>query len=209
MRKFFSIIVMVIVIVCLVCGCSNSDKANAVSTNTTEDEFYTPAGFQEGFHDTTAWKKEVAYNNFDGKTEFDIVDDEKIDFAKLFSMADLTYRVIDDGIVAASRGYNYEESFAIFIDIDPEYHIVHGSTIFKNRQEDETWKETIKHESATDFIFDAKLGENEYKIGADELDYLWREIRILTAPADKIDAVNAAVDAEFESYMTDASPEKE
>lgn len=208
MRKFFSIIIMVIVALCLVCGCTNSNTEAMVSSLDTTDEKYAPVGFQEGIHDNTSWLKEDAYRNFEGKTEFDLVQGDKIDFAKLFELAGMKYRIVDDGIIAASSGYNLEESFVFFIRIDPEYHIVNGSTLFKGYHDDKTWEEIIEHDSATDFIFDAKLGDNEYRIGADELDYLWREIRVLTAPADKIDAVNAAVDAEFESYMVDSIPEK-
>ena len=44
------------------------------------------------------------------------------------------------------------------------------------------------------------LNGNKYLIGADAMDSLWREIRVLTAPEDKVEVVNAAVDAELASY---------
>lgn len=203
MRRLFSIFFLIAFAFVLVCGCSNQG-ATAISTEAEVEQEATP----EGFEDSTSSRKEIAYKNFEGKTESDIVTDEKIDFAKLFDMAGLEYYKVDDGIIAKSIDYNAEESFVIFVRIDPAYHIVNGSTIFKNRQGDDEWKDIVEHESATDFIFDAKMGDDNYRIGVDELDYLWREVRLLTAPADKINAVNAAVDAEIESYYVDSIPEE-
>ena len=68
------------------------------------------------------------------------------------------------------------------------------------KADDNAWKESRDFESATDFIFDMVLGGEKYLIGADAMDALWRDVRVLTAPEDKVEVVNAAVDAELASY---------
>ncbi len=78
--------------------------------------------------------------------------------------------------------------------------MVHGTTISLGRNADTSWRKVDEFESATDWIFDATLDGEKYLIGADAMDYLWRQIRLLTAPAEKADAVNQAVDAELASY---------
>ena len=41
------------------------------------------------------------------------------------------------------------------------------------------------------------LNRQIYYIGCDELDVMYRSLRTLTAPADKVDEVTAAIDAEL------------
>ncbi len=194
MRRIFSIIFLVVLAISLTACATYEDKKVPAPAYPHTDK-------GENIHDDTAELKMTAYNNFKGKTEYDLVSDGKVDFEKFFQLAGLDYYVVDDhAIVTESRKYNDAESFAIIIHVDPETDIITDDVTYVGRIGESDWGSIIRHESATDFIFDAKLGERDYRIGCDELDYLWRKVRVLTAPVEKIDEVNSTIDDEIKSY---------
>ncbi len=59
------------------------------------------------------------------------------------------------------------------------------------------WQTTDAYDSATDFIFLVTLDEKTYYIGCDELDVMYKSLRMLTTPADKLAEVEKAIEAEL------------
>lgn len=204
MGRKFPLFVLVAIACFIAASCSKRTNSEALINMETEREIAPQSTAEK--EDKTAQLKEISYQNFDGKTMNDILvkeaDNYIIDFNKFFSLAGLSYDFIGDSIVVTPIEYNAESDFVVSIHLFEKspFLIVGGSTTSKGRNADDTWRESRDFESATDFIFDAALDGKEFLIGADELDFLWREIRVLTSPEDKVAAVNAAVDAELASY---------
>ena len=203
-RRKFPLFVLVAIACFITAGCGKRASSEAFINVEAEREIAPQSTAEKA--DKTAQLKEMSYQNFDGKTMNDILadgaDEYVVDFDKFFNLAGLSYDFVGDDIVVTPIGYNAESDFAVMIHLfkNPPYLIVGGSTTSKGRNTDGTWRESHDFNSATDFIFGAILDGKEFLIGADELDFLWREIRVLTSPEDKIEAVNAAVDAELASY---------
>ena len=197
MGKKFPIFILAVVACFIACGCNRKDVSTAAINVTAEEA-------PQSTTDKTDLLKELSFKNFEGKTMGDILADEvgdyTLDFDEFFNLAGLDYDMIGDDIVVTPIEYNKASDFAIQIHISQPYGIVSGYTVNKIREADGTWRETHEFNSATDFIFDMTLNGNKYLIGADAMDSLWREIRVLTAPEDKVEVVNAAVDAELASY---------
>ncbi len=204
MGKKFPFLILAVIACFIAVGCGRRESSEALVNVAAEPEIAPQSTAEK--EDKTAQLKEMSFQNFDGKTMDDILadrDDEYIvDFDKFFNLAGLSYDFVGDDIVVTPIEYNAEADFAVQIHLfnNSPYLIVGGSTTGKGSNADGTWRESHNHESATDFIFGATLGSKEFLIGADELDYLWREIRVLTAPENKVEVVNAAVDAELASY---------
>ena len=201
MGKKFPMFILVVIACFIAFGCSERKSSANAFINVDAEPEKAP---QSSTNDKTAELKEISFQNFEGKTMEDILateaDSYMIDFDEFFNLAGLEYDIIGDNIVVMPINYNRESDFCVQIHFDQEYRMVHGVTISRSRNADGTWRYTNEFESATDFIFDATLKGEKYLIGADAMDYLWRQIRLLTAPADKADAVNQAVDAELASY---------
>ena len=196
MGRRFPFFILIAVACFIVCGCAR--KENSASAITVTAEYDTPVSTTE---DKTDELKNISFNNFEGKTMEDIATDDAkaISFDEFFNLAGLDYAIIEDDIVVTPFSYNRESDFAIQIHVQSNG-IVSGYTVSKGRTADNAWKESRDFESATDFIFDMVLGDEKYLIGADAMDALWRDVRVLTAPEDKVEVVNAAVDAELASY---------
>ena len=204
MGRKFPLFVLVVIACFIAAGCGKRTSSEAFINVEAEREIAPQSTTEK--EDKTAQLKEMSYQNFDGKTMDDILvkeaDEYIVDFNEFFNLAGLSYDFVGDSIVVTPIEYNAESDFAVSIHLfkNSPYLIVGGSTTSKGRNTDGTWRESRDFESATDFIFDAVLDGKEFLIGADELDFLWREIRVLTSPEDKVAAVNAAVDAELASY---------
>ena len=196
MGRRFPYFILIAVACFIVCGCAR--KENSASAITVTAEYDTPVSTTE---DKTDELKNISFNNFEGKTMEDIATDDAkaISFDEFFNLAGLDYATIEKDIVVAPINYNKESDFAIQIHVQSNG-IISGYNLSKGRAADNTWKESRDFESATDFIFDMVLGDEKYLIGADAMDALWRDVRVLTAPEDKVEVVNAAVDAELASY---------
>ena len=195
MEKKFPYFILIVVVCFAICGCAKKENSATAITVTAEE---TPVSTTE---DKTDELKNMSFNNFEGKTMEDIATDDAkaISFDEFFNLAGLDYAIIEDDIVVTPFSYNKESDFAIQIHVQSNG-IVSGYTGSKGRTADNAWKESRDFESATDFIFDMVLGGEKYLIGADAMDALWRDVRVLTAPEDKVEVVNAAVDAELASY---------
>jgi len=204
MGRKFPLFVLVAIVCFIAAGCGKRTSSEAFINVEAEREIAPQSTAEK--EDKTAQLKEMSYQNFDGKTMDDILvkeaDEYIVDFNEFFNLAGLSYDFVGDSIVVTPIEYNAESDFAVSIHLfkNSPYLIVGGSTTSKGRNTDGTWRESRDFESATDFIFGAVLDGKEFLIGADELDFLWREIRVLTSPEDKVAAVNAAVDAELASY---------
>ena len=189
MGRRFPYFILIAVACFIVCGCAR--KENSASAITVTAEYDTPVSTTE---DKTDELKNISFNNFIA------TDDAKaISFDEFFNLAGLDYVIIEKDIVVTPINYNKESDFAIQIHVQSNG-IISGYNLSKGRAADNTWKESRDFESATDFIFDMVLGDEKYLIGADAMDALWRDVRVLTAPEDKVEVVNAAVDAELASY---------
>ena len=200
-KNKFPLLILVVIACFIAIGCSRRESSANSFVNVEAEPEKAP---QSSTEDRTAELKEISFQNFEGKTMEDILakdaDSYVIDFNEFFNLAGLDYDIIGDSIVVMPFSYNRDADFSVMIHFDQGYRMVHGVTISRGRNADTSWRKVDEFESATDWIFDATLDGEKYLIGADAMDYLWRQIRLLTAPADKADAVNAAVDAELASY---------
>ena len=151
--------------------------------------------------DKTAELKTQSYEALRGYTEVDFYDGEYFDVAAFARQAGCTCVLSSnlDEIIIRPIGYNDEETFEVIVKVSPTTQMVNGDTIHLGKI-DGGWRETENHYSATDFTTGIMVDSYGMQIGFDELDYLWREIRLLTAPDDKFDEINAEIDAEIQSY---------
>ena len=107
----------------------------------------------------------------------------------------LKYTVLGDSIVIEpDTQYALDEDFMYTIFYEGD--MIHGNRTEVGRNAD-GWQTTDKYDSATDFIFLAKLNGKTYYIGCDELDVMYKSLRVLTTPADKVTEVEKAIDAEL------------
>ena len=151
--------------------------------------------------DNTAELKTKSYEALKGYTEADFYDGEFFDIAAFAHKAGCSCVLSSnlDEIIIHPNGYNAEEDFEVVIKISPLTQMVSGDTISLGRI-DGGWSEIENHYSATDFTAGMMVDSYAVQVGFDELDYLWRQIRVLTAPDDKFNEINAEIDAEIESY---------
>ncbi|MCQ2571003.1 MAG: hypothetical protein MJ154_02035 [Candidatus Saccharibacteria bacterium] len=152
--------------------------------------------------DKTHESKEASFDAFKDKREVDFYTGEKFDFARVAETAGCSYLVSEDSIIITPIGYSDEATFKIEIFYDSRG-FINGDSISVGKS-DETWIKAYNHQSATDFTTEATAGEKDFIIGFDELDYLWREIRVLTAPEDKVAEIDGLIMAEMASYYCDA-----
>ena len=199
-KNKFPLFILVVIACFIAIGCSRRESSANAYINVDAE----PEAPQSSTNDKTAELKEISFQNFEGKTMEDVLateaDSYMIDFDEFFNLAGLEHDIVGDDIVVMPINYNRESDFCVQIHFDQDYRMVHGTTISRGRNADTSWRKVDEFESATDWIFDATLDGEKYLIGADAMDYLWRQIRLLTAPAEKADAVNQAVDAELASY---------
>ena len=202
MRRFLSIFAVAIVFLAIT-GCSKKSLTQGVEVepNTAPSETIIPATRQE-----------QNYQNFKGKT-MEVMLDQRgdnvvVNLARFFQLAQINYEVRETEIVLTVDEYAPEDEFQVTIRYTPGYNIINGDRIDVGRKADGTWETTRTHESATDFIFEACIDDQDFLIGVDELDYLYRELRLLTVPAEKRAEVAAEIDAELASYWVDEEPSK-
>ena len=103
--------------------------------------------------------------------------------------------------IIAPVGYRPSDDFRIEVLVDEAK--IAGDVISLGRLADNNWNESERHDSATDFTTKVTIGASVFTIGYDELDYLYRQLRVLTAPSDKFDELNRAIDEEIESYYSE------
>lgn len=107
----------------------------------------------------------------------------------------LKYTVFNDRIVIEpNTQYALDEDFMYTIFYEGD--MIHGNRTDVGRGAG-GWQTTDKYDSATDFIFLATLDGKTYFIGCDELDVMYRSLRVLTTPTDKVAEVEKAIDAEL------------
>ena len=155
--------------------------------------------------DKTATCKESSYRNFDGKSEADFVteDKESFDLVAMIETAGCAYYLdeMTGNYIIAPVGYRPSDDFRIEVLVDEAK--IAGDVISLGRLADNNWNESERHDSATDFTTKVTIGASVFTIGYDELDYLYRQLRVLTAPSDKFDELNRAIDEEIESYYSE------
>lgn len=102
---------------------------------------------------------------------------------------------------------HFIEKSKIIVSIKDEYSVVirYDSRTFINdvtvyRGAHESGIIVEKLESATDCIFATKIDDTNLLIGADAMDYLYREINLLVAPNELREEVNTRIDAELARY---------
>lgn len=153
--------------------------------------------------DRTHEFKLASFNAFIDKREVDFYTDNRFDFVKVIEAAGCRYSEFENTITISPIGYSKDETFEIVIAYDSEG-IINGDTIFVGKSAGENWIKIYSHQSATDFMTEAIIGDKKLLIGFDELDYLWRELRVLTAPADKAEEIDGLILAEIASYYCEA-----
>jgi hypothetical protein len=153
--------------------------------------------------DHTAELKVQTYEAMKGYMEADFYNDNDFfdiaAFCKAVGCKCVLSSTLDE-IIVEPIGYNDKETFQVAIKISPATQMVNGDVIRLGKIDENSWEDTEYHFSATDFTTGLVIDDYNVQIGFDELDYLWREIRLLTAPEDKFDEINAEIDAEIQSY---------
>lgn len=146
-------------------------------------------------HKTDAYNKMVQAGGLDAY--FDKFGDDEIvlDLDKFLGDLGLEYTV-ENGKIRIVPNVEYAPADDFEYVILYEGDMIHGNSTFIGRTDD-GWKKNDGYNSATDFIFLMSLNKQVYNIGCDELDVMYRSLRILTTPAEKVDEVNAAIDAEL------------
>ena len=149
---------------------------------------------------TTIQHKESAYQNMvkAGTLDYYFADSNSgpiLDLEKFLTDLGLDYEVSDETIrIAPNVPYSPNEDYEYVIRFGGD--MIRGNDAFISRT-DSGWKETEHYDSATDFIFLMALDRQIYYIGCDELDVMYRSLRVLTTPLDKVAEVNDAIDAEL------------
>lgn len=149
---------------------------------------------------TTIQHKESAYQNMvkAGTLDYYLADSNGgpiLDLEKFLADLGLDYEVGKETIrITPNVPYTSNEDFEYVIRFDGD--MIRGNDTFISRA-DSGWKEIEHYDSATDFIFLMTLDRQIYYIGCDELDVMYRSLRVLTTPLDKVAEVNDAIDAEL------------
>lgn len=203
MKKMVIFLVLTLCL-CSCIACSDEDtksKAQPVAITVIEEPLVTPVSTATAI-DKTAELKQKSYEALKDLCEADFYnDDEDFDFVEFARAAGCSCTLSEDlkEIVIHPFNYNDEENFRIVINVDSLRRTINGDTIYVGKKGDE-WRDTISHHSATDSTTGAVVDDYRMRIGFDELDYLWRQLRLLTAPKNKADEINAAIDDEIASY---------
>ena len=207
-KKLLMLLVMVFTCSTMIActGFKTATNKQATSVTVIEEPIKVPAALssaiEEKPEDNTAELKNQSYEALKGYTEADFYDGEYFDIAAFAKQAGCTCVLSSnlDEIVIRPVGYNDTEAFKVVIKISPATRMVSGDTIMLGKIGDDDWSETENHYSATDFTTSMMIDSYGVQIGFDELDYLWREIRLLTAPDNKFNEINSEIDAEIQSY---------
>ena len=108
-----------------------------------------------------------------------------------------TYNDKDDEIVITpNTTYLPDDDFEYIINFEDG--MVHGHDMHVGRLANGEWIMNEHYDSATDFIFQLVIHKRTvYQIGVDEFDQMYRNLRVLTAPIDKIGEINESIDKEL------------
>ncbi len=213
MKKYYVLICIVFSLFVTACN-SKSTEASAeepsiksvqVIESPLHYEESKPESSSESGLDKTDVYKESSYRNFDGKSEADFIteDKESFDIVAMIETAGCAYYLDETtgNYVIAPVGYRPSDDFRIEILVSNTKII--GDIISLGRLDSDNWNESERHNSATDFTTKAAIGANTFIIGYDELDYLYRQLRVLTAPSDKFDELNRAISTEIARYYSE------
>ncbi len=213
MKKFYVLICIIFSLFVTACNSksteASADEPSIKSVQVVESPLHyeepEPESSSESELDKTAAYKESSYRNFDGKSEADFVteDKESFDLVAMIETAGCAYYLDEatGNFIIAPVGYRPSDDFRIEVLVDDAK--IAGDIISLGRLADNNWNESERHDSATDFTTKATIGANTFIIGYDELDYLYRQLRVLTAPSNTVDELNRAISAEIESYYSE------
>lgn len=201
MKKPIFFIFLLVCTTCALLACTKKNssalEADGLSNEPTQE--VEPA--KVDLEQTTLQHKTDAYNKmsqaggldyyFDKFGETEVV----LDLDKFLGDLGLNYSVKKDQIVIAPNiSYDPAEDFEYVIRYEGD--MIHGNDTHIGRTAD-GWERTESYDSATDFIFLMSLNKQVYYIGCDELDIMYRSLRVLTTPSEKIAEVNEAIDIEL------------
>lgn len=189
-KNFFSMIVAVIAII-LTTGCSAEKQREAKNENASGIDVV----------QTTLQHKQDAYRLFspkglEGYFETD-AEGKILNFAKFLEDLGLKYRINESTIILAPN-VEYDEADDFEYVLDYEDDVICGDHRYQGRH-GTIWQTADSYESAADFVFRMALENKIYLIGGDELGIMYRNLRLYTAPADKIDEISAEIDEELVS----------
>ena len=189
-RRFFLLLAALIVGVFATTGCQKRDLV-------TEDDTVKIDLVQ-----TTAQHKLDAYERFEAKggkmDAFGIAMPEGtlFDLLAFTETLGLNYEVNEKTIIITPNvPYEPSDDFKYVINIDDD--MVRGHDMYVGNLGGENWTVSEHYDSATDCIFQMVLAKQVYDIGADEFDQMYRNLRVLTTPLEKVREVNEAIDAEL------------
>ncbi len=200
MKKFVFFVVGIMLCGLVGCGqAKTAEEPKAVAVIINEPPIPKPIE-EVKFVDRTAELKLASYEAFLDDTEENFYDDHGyFDIAAFAEQAGCECVIKEHEIKIRPLDYNAAADFEVVLEIAPLTRMVTGDTIYAGWN-GENFVSTEVYESASDFTTKLTLGDSFAEISYDELDHLWREIRLMTAPDDKAVEINAAIDAEIESY---------
>ncbi|MBO4855028.1 hypothetical protein J5500_01310 [Candidatus Saccharibacteria bacterium] len=194
MKRLFLLIAAILMGLFATTGCGST----AAKAENDEDRLVItpPLDLQQ----TTTQHKLDAYERFmaaGGKmTAFSNSDLQTFDLNQFLDTLGLDYVVKDSHIIITPNvPYFPDDDFEYVINFEGD--IIRGHDLYVGNNDNERWSMTEHYDSATDFIFQTSLDKQVYQIGADEFDYMYRNLRILTTPVELIREVNEAIDAEL------------
>lgn len=148
----------------------------------------------------TAELKQQSYERMLGKDETSFATEDSFDMGLFIETcgAQWTFNSLGD-IIITPIDYDAESDFRIQI-LCTKNGFISGDLIYIGNRGDGSWDNFTEHGDPTDFVMKTSIGEHEYQIGFDELDYIYRQLRLLTSPADKQAELNELIDAEIAAY---------
>ena len=186
------------------------DKAGADKSTNVEPE---DQRMVQGYHpevdlaQATMQHKLLAYENFEkkgGKMDAFISETDYgtsfhlIDFARTLGL-NVEFFVRKDAdneiVITPNATYYPDDDFKYILYYSED--MVRGHDMYIGRLVNNEWAYTEHYDSATDCIIFMQGTKFVYRIGIDELNQLYRNLRVLTAPIDKIGEINESIDQEL------------
>ncbi len=197
-KPIFFIVAACAIVACVICVRKTHSSVEAIDDTSAKDEIVdTEAATAEA----TAKHKVDAYERFMAKGGTllpyfsDSVQGSVLNLEAFFNDLGLDYEVrTNEIVIAPNTKYSLDEDFMYVIFYEGE--MIHGNRTGIGRGAG-GWQTIDAYNSATDFFFLVALDGKTYFIGCDELDVMYRSLRVLTTPKDKIAEVEKAIDAEL------------
>ena len=206
MKKLLIVLAFLVAFSCLT-ACDKADATNSTSVEPEDQRMV------QGYHpevdlaQATMQHKLLAYENFEKKGgKMDVFFSETdygtsfhlMDFARTLGL-NVEFFVRKDAdneiVITPNATYYPDDDFKYILYYSED--MVRGHDMYIGRLANNEWAYTEHYDSATDCIIFMQGTKFVYRIGIDELNQLYRNLRVLTAPIDKTGEINESIDQEL------------